>query len=263
MLPPRLPLCVLRWQAAGLLFLAQLGLCAHAADEFTLVITRSDTLIGISQRYLQDPTRWPELKQFNQLKYDKRLKPGSTLRIPLDWLRWSEGSAEVTSVQGTVPGTVAGASVPLAVGMQLKAGDSFDTGASGALTLRLYEGATVVFPSQTQAAVGRVREVSGTTLRDNAIELKKGSAESSVEPLKNPASRFEIRTPRVVTAVRGTRFRVAADGEISRHEVVSGAVGVAAPGPASGAGGASLKEAQGLRAKGGPTRHTRESFKTG
>ena len=251
MLPPCSPRCVVRWQAAGLLFLAQLGLCAHAADEFTLVIARSDTLIGIGQRYLQDPTRWPELKQFNQLKYDKRLKPGSTLRIPLDWLRWSEGSTEVTSVQGIVPGTVAGASVPLVVGKQLKAGDSFDTGASGALTLRLYEGATVVFPSQTQAAVGRAREVSGTTLRDNAIELKKGSAESTVAPLKNPASRFEIRTPRVVTAVRGTTFRVAADGEISRHEVVSGAVGVAAPGPASGAGGARLKEAQGLRAEGG------------
>lgn len=252
--PPRWPPRVLRWRAAGLLFFAQLAFGVYAADEFTLVIARADTLIGISQRYLQDPNRWPELKRLNQLKYDKRLKPGSTLRIPLDWLRWSEGSAEVTSVQGRVSGTVAGAGVPLAVGMQLKAGDSFDTGASGALTLRLYEGATVVFPSQTQAAVGRVREVSGTTLRDNAIELKKGSAESSVEPLKNPASRFEIRTPRVVTAVRGTRFRVAADGEISRHEVVSGVVGVAAPGPAiaaSGAAGASLKEAQGLRAEGG------------
>ena len=249
---------MIRWHAVGLMFLAHLGLCAHAADEFTLVIARSDTLIGISQRFLQDPNRWPELKRLNQLKYDKRLKPGSSVRIPLDWLRWSENSAEVAYVQGVVLGTVSGASVPLVVGMQLKAGDSFDTGTSGALTLRLYEGATVVFPPQTQAGLGRLREVSGTSLRDNAIDLKKGSADSTVAPLKNPASRFEIRTPRVVTAVRGTRFRVAADGEVSRHEVVAGAVGVAAAQPATvanagaggGASGTSLKEAQGLRAEG-------------
>ena len=242
---------VLRWHVAAVLFLAQLGLCAHAADEFTLVIARSDTLIGISQRFLQDPNRWPELKRLNQLKYDKRLKPGSSVRIPLDWLRWSETSAEVAYVQGMVSGTVAGASVPLVVGMQLKAGDNFDTGTSGALTLRLYEGATVVFPPQTQAGLGRLREVPGTSLRDNAIDLKKGSADSTVAPLKNPASRFEIRTPRVVTAVRGTRFRVAADGEVSRHEVVTGVVGVATPGPVNAGSGASLKEAQGLRAEGG------------
>lgn len=258
MLPLRLPLRALRWQAAGLLLLAQLGLCAHAADEFTLVVSRSDTLIGISQRFLQDPARWPELKRLNQIRQDTRLKPGSSVRIPLDWLRWTENSAEVTYVQGTVSGTVAGASVPLVAGMQLKAGDSFDTGASGALTLRLYEGATVVFPPQTQGGLGRLRELSGTSLRDNAIDLRKGSAESNVAPLKNPASRFEIRTPRVVTAVRGTRFRVAADGEVSRHEVVTGVVGVAATGLANGAtsgaarsaSGSSLKEAQGLRAEG-------------
>ncbi len=253
-LRPRLALRVLRWPVAAALFLAQLGLCAHAADEFTLVIARTDTLIGISQRFLQDPNRWPELKQLNQLKNDKRLKPGTRMRIPLDWLRWSDTSSEVVFVQGIVSGTVAGASLPLAVGMLLKAGDSFDTGAAGALTLRLYEGATVVFAPQTQASLGRLRELPGTTLKDNAIDLKKGSADSTVAPLKNPASRFEIRTPRVVTAVRGTRFRVAADDEISRHEVVNGVVGIAAPGPAlaaSGAGSARLNEAQGLRAEGG------------
>ena len=251
---PKLSLCALRRQMAGLFIAAQLAFSAQAADEFTLLVAPGDTLIGISQRFLQDPNRWPELKRLNQLKYDTRLKPGSSLRIPLDWLRWTEGSAEVVYVQGVVSGTVAGANVPLVAGMQLKAGDSFDTGASGALTLRLYEGASAVFPPQTQAALGRSRQVSGTNLRDDAIELKKGSADSTVAPLKNPASRFEIRTPRVVTAVRGTRLRVVADGEVSRLEVVNGVVGIAAQEPANaarkGAGGASLKEAQGLRAEG-------------
>ena len=254
----------------ALLLLAQLAASAHAADEFLLVVAPDDTLIGISQRLLDDPARWPELKRLNRLKYDKRLIPGSRLRIPLDWLRWSERTAEVIHVQGTVMGTVAGAaigaamgpasgtsmatlsgaSVPLAVGMQLKAGDGFDTGTSGALTLRLYEGTTVVFPPQTLAALGRLREVPGTGLQATTIDLKKGAADSNVVPLKNPASRFEIRTPRVVTAVRGTRFRIAAEGDVSRHEVVTGAVVVAGVDPDRAASETSLKEVQGLRAEG-------------
>ena len=235
------------WSLAGLLLLTQFGTAALAADEFSLVIAPGDTLIGISQRFLDDPKRWPELKRLNRIKDNKRLKPGSSVRIPLDWLRWTERTAEVIYVQGVVAGKVSGASAPLVAGMQLKAGDSFDTGASGALTLRMQEGAMVVFPPQTQAALGRSREVLDMGLQTTTIDLKKGSADSTVVPLKNPASRFEIRTPRVVTAVRGTRFRVSAEGDISRHEVITGAVAVAAP----AARETSLKEVQGLRAEGG------------
>ncbi len=231
---------------ASLLFVLPLSHAASAPNEFTLVIAQGDTLIGVSQRFLDDPARWPELKRLNRIKTDKRLKPGSRLRIPLDWLRWTERTAEIVFVQGAVAGVVSGASVSLAAGMQLKAGDSFDTGASGALTLRLYEGATVVFPPQTQAGLGRLREVPGTGLQATTVELNKGSADTIVVPLKNPASRFEIRTPRVVTAVRGTHFRVTAEGDISRHEVVTGGVAVFA----SPTRETSLKEVQGLRAEG-------------
>ena len=249
--PPRLPLRVLRWHAALLLVLAQLVPSAHAADEFSLIIAPGDTLIGISQRLLDNPARWPELKRLNRLKYETRLKPGSHLRIPLDWLRWAERTALVIHVQGVVMGTVSAANVPLAVGMQLKAGDSFDTGARGALSLRLAEGSTVVFAPQTQAALARSREVPGTGVQATTIDLKNGSVDSTVAPLRNPASRFEVRTPRVVTAVRGTRFRVTADGDASRHEVVTGAVGVTGVEPGRIAGETSLKEVQGLRAEGG------------
>lgn len=249
-----------RWPAVAALLVGQLVPTAHAADEFSLVVARGDTLIGISQRLLDDPTRWPELKRLNRLKVDTRLKPGSTVRIPLDWLRWSERTAEVIYVQGPVTGMVAGtgavtgavsnASVPLAAGMLLKAGDSFDTGATGALSLRLAEGTTVVFAPQTKATLARSREAPGTGVQATTIDLKKGSADSTVAPLKNPASRFEVRTPRVVTAVRGTRFRVTADGEASRHEVVTGVVAVAGLEPARAAGTISLKQVQGLRAEG-------------
>jgi hypothetical protein len=242
---PRLSLHVLR---CSLLLSASLVLTAQAAEDLTLSIAPGDTLIGISQRFLQDPQRWPELKRYNRINQDRRLQPGSSLRIPLKWLRWSELTAEVVFVQGTV--LVAGK--PVVAGAQLKAGDSFDTGASGSLTLRVADGAMVVFPPNTQASLGVLREVDGTAVRATTIELQKGSADTTVVPLKDPASSFEIRTPRVVTAVRGTRFRVAAEGEASRHEVLTGAVAVGEVLPAAGAPGkATLNEAQGLRAEAG------------
>jgi len=241
------------WRLLGALLLSQAATTAHAADELTVPIAPGDTLIGISQRYLQDPQRWPELKRYNRIPQDRRLQPGASLRIPLAWVRWSELTAEVVFVQGVV----LGAGKPLVEGMQLKAGDSFDTGTSGALTLRLSDGATVVFPPNTQAGLSVSREVAGTRVRATSINLQKGSADSTVVPLKDPASSFEIRTPRVVTAVRGTRFRVAAEGESSRHEVLTGVVAVGdlsqAASQATGAasGQATLNAAQGLRAEGG------------
>src|SRR5450830_823443 len=217
--------------------LAFLGLNAQAADELTLTLAPGDTLIGISQRYLAQPQRWPALKRLNHVADDLHLQPGAKLQIPMAWLRWSERAADIIHVQGEV----LGADRRLAVGMQLKAGDTFDTGAAGVLTLRLPDGATVVFPPHTQAGLGVSREVTGTRVRATTIELQNGATDSTVPPLKESASRFEIRTPRVVTAVRGTRFRVATDGVSSRHEVVSGVVAVA-----GASGNASLNAAQGV-----------------
>ena len=239
-----------RWPLAFLLLAVQLGSPAHAGDEITLTLVPGDTLVGISQRYLAQPQRWPELQRLNRIQQDRRLQPGAKLRIPTAWLRWTERAAEVIHVQGQVSGVLAGASATpaalLTTGMQLKAGDRFDTGASGSLTLRMPDGALLVFPPKTQAALGLSREVTGTALRNTTIELQSGAVDSTVPPQKDPASRFEIRTPRVVTAVRGTRFRVAAEGEVSRHEVVSGVVAVA-----GSAGSARLNPAQGLRAQEG------------
>ena len=222
---------------------AQLCTGAHAQETLELEVRAGDTLIGISQRLLDSPQRWPELKTLNRITKDRRLRPGSLLRIPLDWLRWSELPAEVVYVHGVVTGN----NGPLAPGMRLKAGDSLDTGAQGSLTLRLPDGAVVVFAPMTRAALGVLRQAEGTAIRATSIELRGGALDTTATPLQQPASRFEVRTPRVVTAVRGTRFRVALEGDVSRHEVVSGLVAVTGATPQE----TRVAPGQGLRANAG------------
>lgn len=197
---------------------------SRAGGDAYVSVRPGDTLISITHRYLDRVDRWPALKTLNHIPNEYHLPPGSRLRLPAKWLRWDKGEAEVVHVMGKV----AGPHGPLAIGMKLTEGDSVDTCAEGILTLKLRNGATVVFPPGTRARLGILEQIDGAPLERAVIDLEEGSAESRVPSLKASGSRFDVRTPHVVTAVRGTHFRVtaAADGESSRHEVIQGVVRV-------------------------------------
>ena len=214
-----------------------------AQDLLELTVRPGDTLIGIGQRYLDQPSRWPELQKLNQIRNNRRLRPGTALRVPTDWLRWSALTAEVVHVTGAVSGNKG----PLVAGMRLGAGDSFDTGPQGAVTLRFPDGALAVFAPLTRAGLGESREAPAVGIRATTIELQRGSVDTTATPLKEPASRFDVRTPRVVTAVRGTRFRVALEDEVSRHEVLEGRVALAGAAPEP----VPVAQGEGVRAQGG------------
>ena len=235
------------WLALALLPAVPLPIQAQtqrqAQDTLQLEVRPGDTLIGIAERYLDTSRRWPALQRLNTIRDPRRLRPGRSLQVPVDWLRWSALSAEVVHVTGTVTGNRG----PLAAGMRIGAGDTVDTGAQGALTLRFSDGALAVFAPQTRASLAVSREMPALGLRATTIELQGGAVDTTVAPLRVPASRFDVRTPRVVTAVRGTRFRVALQDDVSRHEVVQGQVALAGAAPEPLA----VAQGQGVRAEGG------------
>jgi len=233
-------------RACRLLALAWAG-SAMAADPsvatLALDLRAGDTLIGISQRYLEPAHDWRALQLFNRIADPRKLQPGAQLQIPLDWLRWTVLQVEVVHVRAAVTSNRG----PLAVGLRLEQGDSFDTGAQGALTLRFADGALAAFAPQTRATLGLAREAPFGGVTSTRIDLEQGAVETTVTPLRTPASRFDIRTPRVVTAVRGTRFRVAQDDQASRHEVLEGRVQAQGEHP----GAVEIAQGSGLRAQGG------------
>ena len=212
-----------------------------ANTTLALRLRSGDTLIAIAGRYLAPPHDWRALQIFNRIPDPHRLRSETLLQIPLDWVRWSTLPVQVVFVQGPVVGNRG----PLAAGMAMQQGDSFDTGHQGTLTLRFADGALAAFAPGTRATLGLSRETPFGGVGATRIDLEKGAVETAVTPLRSPASRFDVRTPRVVTAVRGTRFRVAQDDQASRHEVLEGRVTAQGAGPAA----VEITQGTGLRAQ--------------
>jgi len=58
-------------------------------------IVPRDTLIALGRALLTDPGRWRAVQKLNHVRNPRRLRPGSTLGIPIDLLKSVQGSAEV------------------------------------------------------------------------------------------------------------------------------------------------------------------------
>jgi len=115
-----------------------------------------------------------------------------------------------------------GNTIPLSVGQPLLLGSRITCG-DGTATIVLGNYSRMLLrpgcdleisTMSTGAAPGQAAE----------LELGKGDAEVEVKP----RSRFEIRTPSAVAAVRGTEYRLSVDGDSTRSEVLAGSVAVAA-----------------------------------
>ena len=84
-----------------------LALCAATRKEIalqSLTVQPGDTLWSLSQRYLKDPQRWPEILKYNQLPTDDPTValPGMSLRVPVVLIKETMRSATVIGLNGEV-----------------------------------------------------------------------------------------------------------------------------------------------------------------
>lgn len=218
------------------------------------LIVPGDTLIAIAAEYLNEPSEWPALQRLNQVRNPRQLVPGSSLRIPVAWLRRGEFNAEVLFVQGECQWLPAGAktAVPLAVGKVVQANDVLRTGPAASLTLRFSDGSRLLVMPDSEMQVEQLFVYGRDAAPNVQLRLNKGHAESHVVPRPDGKTRFEIVTPTIHLGVRGTRFRTRLDAqgtgtliEVQQGRVlVAGTTQVAAAAVPLGAG-------QGLAAQAG------------
>lgn len=211
------------------LALAALPAIAQAADPAEVyVVRRGDTLYGLAQAYLLQPSDYRVVQRLNGVANPRRLAVGKRLKVPADLLRTRPIEARVGAYRGSVQASLAGRAVPLSVGATLAEGTVVATGANAFLRLDLPDGTRLSLPSQSRVRLGRMIAVEMTGVVRREISVEAGRLESEVVPLRNPRDSYTVRTPMSVSAVRGTVFRVAYDpaSSTARTEVVEGVVAV-------------------------------------
>ena len=201
-----------------------------------------DTLIALTEAWLAPPHGWRELQKLNRVEDPLRLMPGSTLRMPVAWLRRTAGVAEVLFVRGEVSRQRGRDIEALAAGSTLQSGDRIRTGAQSSASLRFADGSRLLIPPDSELALEQLLELGRDALPAVRLEVVKGGADNQITPNAQRLPLYELRTPHVNLGVRGTEFRVQASAERSRVQVLSGAVRADGLGPDLAAGQGLLAE---------------------
>ena len=110
------------WRTWGLVFLLAL-VCPAQAQEWTYRVRPGDTLWDVAGEYLTPSVPWQRLQEHNRVADPYQLAPGSTLRIPVQWLHRQPARAKVIAVRGDARSqTSAGRVAPVTAGMSLSSG---------------------------------------------------------------------------------------------------------------------------------------------
>jgi hypothetical protein len=200
---------------------------AQTAAEHLHITERGDTLIGLGQRLLVQPSRWPEIARLNRVRNPRRIPVGTPLRFPLAWMRTEPGPATVLGTTGTVRGD----GQPLQAGAELAEGAQLTSEVDGHAVVRLIDGTVLRLRPASRLRLSESRRVTRTPVTRAAARLDAGRVEVEVTPTRAGQPGFRIDTPQGVLGVRGTRFRVATEGGLTRGEVLTGVVAVAGNGP--------------------------------
>lgn len=193
-------------------------------------VRQGDTLISLGERYLRAPQSYKIVQKQNRIRDPHAIPVGTVLLIPRSALRFRPASARLISVRGQV---LTGAS-PAAVGQNLSEGAEIATGAASFVTLQLDNGSRISLPSNSNVRIRRLRHyILGDSL-DYDFDVARGGLRSSVNKLRSDDDRYQVRTPKAVSAVRGTDFQSRFDPAAGTDfaEVVDGGLSVAAGGGA-------------------------------
>jgi hypothetical protein len=205
---------------------------APAASEEMVIhqVQTGDTLIGVSERLLENPSQWPVVAKLNTVADPRRLQPGKHLRIPVSLLKGQVRPVTVLYVRGQVWRASSELPArPVGIGDQLSEGEVISVGPDSYASLRLHDGSQVHVQAGTVVRLDRLRKVAESGRSTTSLGLQRGRVDTQVAPQQG-GSRFDVRTPLAVAGVRGTRFGVTVDdsGALALSDVVEGRVAVQA-----------------------------------
>ena len=211
----------LRHLLAGLM----LACAAHGvpAEDLTYVVKAGDNPWNITSRYLKGIEYWSRLQDYNRILAPRTIRPGTTLRIPLAWMRGEAVAAQVVELRGRADLRQGGAVVALKVGMSVGNGAILRTFEQASLVLAFPDGSRSAVGGDSEVRLAELRRLRASNAQEVRLELRRGHLENLVEGVRS-GGRYTIETPAGIAAVRGTVFRVSTEAGQVRAETVGGEV---------------------------------------
>ncbi len=200
-------------------------------QDWVYTTIKGDTLWGISQQYLDRDNRYRQLIQLNGIKNPKNLLPGTKIRIPLNWIISNVVSAKIIDLEGKATLTnFIGNTTSIAAGDEVNLGDTLRTAEHSTLAIQFADHSVLTLHANSIVKFDHLSAHGTTGMVDTRLRLVRGRMDTQVIPASGPGSRFEIKTPSAISAVRGTDYRASIldHGESSTIEVLDGNVAVKA-----------------------------------
>lgn len=234
MLEIRKTLCLLMTMAIGL-HTSAIG--AEASEKITATshvatyaVQPGDSLVSLIEG-LQLPDHSAQaltrLNKMNPTNSITALRSGQTLKIPENWLRQDAAHVRIAQINctGTLLPELADGRV-LTQDQWLAEGSTIKVPTGCKVGLLLQDGSRLQLPS---GAVLRLNVLRHQTLHKAPlvqIQLLQGKLGLDIYKQRPARSRFEVQTPKAITGVRGTQFRVgiAPDSQATFIEVLEGKV---------------------------------------
>lgn len=198
-------------------------------------MAKGDTLIEFGHKYLRRAEDYRIVQRNNRIANPHSIPTGTTIRVPRNLLKFQPSVATLASVRGDVSAGPDGRLRTVISGAELTEGDRLRTSAASSATLSLEDGSRVTLPSNSDVRIMRLRRYLLGSALDFDFKVDRGSARSKVAPKRNPADSYRMRTPKAVSAVRGTDFDTRFDAANNRDfaEVVEGALAIGVAGGAA------------------------------
>ena len=187
-------------------------------------VRKGDTLVNLGDKYLTRAETYKIVQKQNRIANAHVIPVGKVLSIPRNLLKYKPAKAKLVAMRGRV---LAG-QAQVSVGQILAEGTALTTAESSFATLLLDDGSRVSLPSNTEIRIRRLRSYTlGDTL-DYDFDVTNGGMQSNVIKHKSGDDRYQVRTPKAVSAVRGTDFQSRYDAATDKNfaEVVEGALAV-------------------------------------
>jgi hypothetical protein len=200
------------------------------AKDWVYTVVEGDNLWNLSEQHLDKVTRFEQLRKLNNIDDPKHLKPGTRIRVPLNWIRSNPVAAKVASFNGTVElqRLDNNALITVDIGTLLNLGDQLRTAKNSTVAIEFADKSILTLHENSLVHFDHLSAHGVTGMVDSRLNLLQGRMDTKVTPAVGPGSRFEIQTPSAISAVRGTVYRasVANHGDASNIEVLEGKVAV-------------------------------------